>query len=140
MLTRARLLSAVIHSGQLDKGGVPYYKHPEWVAERCEGEEAKILAYLHDTIEDAPRIMSVDKARRLFGDIVADALDAITRRPGESYTAYLERVKENPTATQVKLIDLVHNSDIRRIPNPTQKDRERVSIKYKSAINYLTGE
>jgi hypothetical protein len=46
------------------------------------------------------------------------------------------RVKENPTARLVKLADLRHNSDLTRIPHPTEKDYARVE-KYAKAIRLL---
>ncbi|HPY44123.1 MAG TPA: GTP pyrophosphokinase, partial [Clostridia bacterium] len=67
-------------------------------------------------------------------------LDAITKRPGENYNDYLFRVKQNPLARAVKVLDITHNMDIRRIPNPTQKDRERVELKYGKALAYLLSE
>ena len=139
-VAQAQLLSREIHAGQIDKGGRPYDEHPAWVAERCHGDDAKIVAYLHDTIEDAPHLMSVARARSMFGEAVAGALDAITKRPGENYNDYLFRVKQNPLARAVKVLDITHNMDIRRIPNPTQKDRERVELKYGKALAYLLSE
>ena len=40
------------HAGQHDKAGEDYILHPLRVAERCESPKAKIVALLHDTIED----------------------------------------------------------------------------------------
>lgn len=37
------------------------------------------------------------------------ALDAITRRKGEVYANYIERVAKNPKARRVKIADLRHN-------------------------------
>lgn len=140
LVNRARLLSVVLHSGQLDKGGMPYHLHPAWVASKCVDDDAKVVAYLHDTVEDAPNIMSVDKARTIFGDVVADALDAITKRKGETYNDYLFRVKQNPLARSVKVLDLTHNMDIKRIPNPTHKDMDRIEFKYAQARSYLLND
>ena len=82
------------------------------------------------------------KQERVSAEVaaVAGALDAITKRPGENYNDYLFRVKQNPLARAVKVLDITHNMDIRRIPNPTQKDRERVELKYGKALAYLLSE
>lgn len=58
------------------------------------------LGLLHDTVEDGylPRWL-----------LAWPALDAITRRDGEQYAAYIERVAGNPHARAVKLRDLEHN-------------------------------
>ena len=41
------------HYGQVDKAGQPYYLHPFTVADMCETEEEKVVAYLHDVLEDS---------------------------------------------------------------------------------------
>lgn len=48
----------------------------------------------------------------------------------ENYDTYLNRVCQSKLAITVKIADMIHNSDITRIPNPTQKDFDRVN-KYK---------
>lgn len=124
--------------GQKDKAGKRYYLHPKRLASQCQDDDQKIVAYLHDTVEDNPRMFSIEKARRLFGDEVADALNALTHREGESYPAYLARVKRNPLALHVKLLDLRDNMDLSRISNPTEKDINRVKNKYQPALEYLS--
>lgn len=60
-----------------------------------------LLGLLHDAIEDGylPHVVL-----RWW-----PALDAITRRSGETYAAYIERVAANPAARRVKICDLRHN-------------------------------
>ena len=41
------------HKGQLDKGGNPYIEHPLYVASQVETPELKMIAVLHDTLEDS---------------------------------------------------------------------------------------
>jgi hypothetical protein len=52
---------------------------------------------------------------------------------------YVKEIGKNPLARKVKLADLTHNMDISRIPNPTQKDYDRIEKKYKPAYEYLKG-
>ena len=52
MLEKALILAAKAHTGQVDKGGAPYILHPIRVMLACEGEKEKIVALLHDTLED----------------------------------------------------------------------------------------
>ena len=68
----ARALAAYAHLGQVDKAGKPYITHPLAVAEGVEGEDAKIAALLHDTVEDT--FVTNRTIRELFGDDVADAV------------------------------------------------------------------
>ena len=133
----AKLICRVVHRGQVDKAGEKYYKHPYAIADKLSGREEKILAYLHDAVEDQPQRFSLSKARKLFGEEVAEGLDAITHREGEDYQTYLQRVKANPLAKAVKLCDLHHNMDLSRIKNPTEKDRLRVQNKYMPALKFL---
>lgn len=60
-----------------------------------------ILGLLHDAVEDGylPRALLR----------VWPGLDAITRRPGEVYADYIDRVARHPVARKVKLCDLRHN-------------------------------
>ena len=63
-------------------------------------------------------------------------MDAISRREGESWSNYLERVAANPLARQVKISDLIDNSNLARLPTVTQKDVKR-QAKYNKALKKL---
>lgn len=96
------------HSEQLDKAGFPYIIHIYNVASKAESEEECIVGLLHDILED----ISWDYAKEIrekFGDEIADAVDAISRRPDEKYKDYIERVCANKIAKNVKIYDLIHN-------------------------------
>jgi len=120
------------HSGQLDKGGHPYIEHPITVAGMVEGD-AKIVALLHDVIEDGG--IKLHELSCFSPDIVS-AVDAISQRTNETRRAYLGRVKNNELARIVKIADLTHNSDLSRIQNPTKRDRDRV-IEYREELTFL---
>ena len=62
--------------------------------------------------------------------------DSVTKRDGETYDAFVARAAADPIGRRVKLADLEDNSDLTRIANPTDRDRERVR-KYARAIEYL---
>lgn len=47
-------------------------------------------------------------------------------RPGETEEEYLAKVMSNKDAIIVKLADLRHNSDIRRLKGVTEKDVRRI--------------
>ena len=136
-LSAARLISRLAHKGQTDKAGQPYFSHPDTVARLVSSEEEKIVAYLHDTIEDTD--VSLDELREIFGDRVADALALLTHDPDVPYFDYVRRLKDNPLARAVKLADLTHNSMISRIPHPTEKDYQRLK-KYARAKEILLDE
>lgn len=106
-------IALAAHAGQTDKRGVEYIKHPLRVALAVEhlGTEYGIVAVLHDVIEDSPVQLA---SLHSFGSAVLAALDAITKRKGETYGDYLVRVGADPIAKAVKLADLADNMDPRR--------------------------
>ncbi len=95
------------HEGQLYGDGSPYIEHLARVAGFFEGYiTLAAIAWLHDVVEDTDT--SLETIRRQFGLVVANAVDAISRRE-ETYSVYLDRVEDNSQAKQVKLIDLADN-------------------------------
>ena len=133
----ARALATKAHEGQTDKAGLPYITHPERVASRMENPEAQVIGWLHDTVEDTP--ITLRDIETTFGPETAAAVDAISRRDGEPWSDYLDRVAANPMARQVKISDLIDNSNLSRIPHVTLKDVERQK-KYNKALKKLLEE
>ena len=123
------------HLGQIDKAGEDYIKHPEKVASFVNSDEEKAVAYLHDVIEDTELTLE-DLREYGFSEEVLKAVDVITKKKGQDYQTYLYSVKGNKLARVVKLADLRHNSDLTRLMNITEKDRERKE-KYQKAIDFL---
>lgn len=118
-------LAASLHEGQLDKGGQPYILHALRVMMQMETQQEQIVAVLHDAVEDTHA--TVGGLRADFGDRIATAIDALTKREGESYDEYLARVKADDLATKVKLADLKDNCDLSRLGRgPTDEDRKRL--------------
>ena len=130
----ARTLAERRHAGQVDKAGVPYITHPQRVAGRLESPEAQVVGWLHDTVEDTG--LTLQEVEAQFGPATAAAVDAVSRREGEDWDAYLRRVKANPVARRVKISDLIDNSNLSRIPRVAMKDVER-QAKYNRALRYL---
>ena len=135
-LELAKCLMMYEHTGQVDKAGKPYYLHPLAVADGVDTEDCKIVALLHDTLEDTA--LQYETVQNLFGQEVADAVLAMTHSDGEDYFDYVRRVKENPIAREVKRSDLRHNMDLSRLKNVTESDLARVE-KYKKALKILEG-
>ena len=133
-IAAARALAERQHAGQVDKAGMPYITHPQRVAGRLTTPEAQVVGWLHDTVEDTGLTLQEVKAQ--FGPATAAAVDAVSRREGESWSDYLRRVKANPVARQVKISDLIDNSNLSRIPHVTMKDVER-QAKYNRALKEL---
>ena len=123
------------HAGQYDKVGEDYILHPLRVAERCESPKAKIVALLHDTIEDTD-VTEEYLSQQGFPSDIVDAVLSVTRREGEDYETFIHRAALNPIGRQVKIADLEDNMDIRRLPDITDRDVVRLR-KYLRAWHYL---
>ena len=124
-IDRAIQIAVTAHSGQIDKGGDPYILHPLRVMLRMRTEEERITALLHDVVEDSD-ITLEDLTAEGFSPNVISALEALTKRPGESRIKAAQRAAIHPLARIVKLADNAENSDLSRIPHPTEKDYERL--------------
>lgn len=132
---KAYFVAAAFHDGQKDKAGEEYILHPMYVSERMTDEPAKVVAMLHDVVEDTPATLGLIEA--LFGRTISDAVDSLTKRPNEDYEVYIKRIGRDPLATRVKLVDLEHNM-MPRFQMNTEADQQRLA-KYKKAHDYLSG-
>jgi len=104
-IEKALPIAAQAHEGQKDKEGLPYILHPLRVMSRVEGEEAQIVAILHDVVEDTK--VTLDDLRRAgFSDAVLIAVQCVTHRKEDPYADSAVGCKNNPIARQVKLGDL----------------------------------
>ena len=133
---KAMNLAYNAHHGQFDKGGVPYIFHPIHLAEEMEDEISTCAALLHDTVEDTD--VTLEQLAAIFPGEVVAAVDLLTHREGVDYFDYIRAIKRDPVAVKVKLADLRHNGDPKRICN--QGNAEKRRIKYAAARAILTGE
>lgn len=124
-LEDAIALAATVHLGQVDKGGRPYILHPLRVMLRLESELERMAAVLHDVAEDTA--YGLHELRALgYPQKVLDALDCLTKRPGEGYEDFVARIKPNSLARKVKLADLEDNMDVTRLASISDRDMERL--------------
>jgi len=112
-LETAIRIAVKAHAGQKDKEGVAYITHPLRLMAAVDGEDAKIVAVLHDVIEDTTVTLD-DLRREGFRDNVLAAVACVTHRRDEPYADYVVGCKSQPLARQVKLADLVDNSRLDR--------------------------
>lgn len=132
-------LAAKTYGDTLGKDGKPAIFHPLRVmmAEyEVEGDEHRIVGVLHDLLEDWPGWTLEGLRDRGFAPHILDAIDAITRREGEEYMAYIARCAANEIARDVKLADLADN-----IQRCTLSLPQRVSLyyRYAKARDYIEG-
>ena len=133
---RAMNLAYAAHHGQFDKGGVPYIFHPIHLAEQMDDEISTCVALLHDTVEDTA--VTLAQLAKEFPKEVVEAVRLLTHAEDVEYFDYVRAIKENPVAVKVKLADLDHNGDPKRICN--QGNAEKRREKYAAARKILTEE
>jgi len=141
-MKRGTMLSAAIriainaHDGQYDRGGMPYILHPLRVMSflKSSDEELQTIAVLHDVVEDST-VTWWDLREAAMSERVISAVRALTKIPGQSYDEYRDAVFSNRDAMIVKLADLRHNTDIRRLKGVTIKDRERMARYHEFAFD-----
>ena len=128
MLDKALLIATNAHHGQFDKGGAPYILHPLKVMHylKSSDEELQCMALLHDVVEDTD-VTYVDLQAAGISDRVIAALRCLTKQRGQTLGEYKEAIFSNVDAMRVKMADLRHNSDIRRLKGVTEKDIERMA-------------
>ena len=137
-LERAIALAAEAHAGQVDKAGQPYILHPLRVMLRMNSSIERIVAVLHDVVEDSGVTLDFLTAEGFLPEVIS-AVEALTKRQGESRIDAARRAKQDPVARLVKLADNAENMDLSRIAEPTERDYARVE-EYKVVRSILLGE
>ena len=136
--TKAYELVSILFEGKVDKGKKPYMEHLLKIRDSVDEKNQKIIALLHDTIEDM-NITKEELEEIGFTKEITEVVQILSRKekPKEDYNDYIERIIEsgNIDAYIVKLADLKHNMDISRIEKPTVKDFSRIEKRYRP--NYI---
>jgi (p)ppGpp synthase/HD superfamily hydrolase len=139
-LEKAIEMAARAHAGQRDRSGVAYVLHPLRVMLRQQGEEAMIVAVLHDTLEDTD--LTEDDLRRAgFSEHVLEAVRLVTRNEKDSYADFVAKCAAHPLARAVKLADLEDNSRLDRAMlrvGMIDRDLKRIA-RYHLSYRFLTG-
>ncbi|MFK3798503.1 GTP pyrophosphokinase [Pseudomonas sp. NPDC088444] len=136
-LDTAIALACKAHAGQVDKSGKPYILHPLRLMLRFDDEDAQIASVLHDVVEDSD--VTLEALREAgISERVIEAIDCLTKRPGEVYEDFIARILSNPLARRVKIADIRDNLDLTRLPTVTEKDLQRAA-KYHRALSSLLG-
>lgn len=132
----AIIFATEAHRGQVDRAGNPYILHPLRLMCRMETDTERMIAVLHDVIEDTD--YTLDDLRRMgYSDEIVEAVDCLSRRDDETYEQFIQRIKPNALARRVKLADLLDNMDIRRAGLLQERDLERLQ-RYQNAWFELT--
>lgn len=136
MIEKAIALALDAHTGQTDKAGKPYILHPLRVMQQLETEAEQIVGVLHDVVEDSSYTFE-DLESFGFPSESITAIKLVTKQPGIDYQTYLNKIKSNLIARNVKLADLRDNMNLQRLQTVTEKDLRR-QAKYKKAVEFLS--
>lgn len=135
-LERAIAIALDAHTGQKDRQGQPYILHPLHLMMQMDSEAERIAAVLHDVIEDTELTLD-DLRAEGFSPEVLTAVDLLTHdKTATAYEEYVRRLKPNAMARKIKLADLQHNMDVRRIVEMSPEDQDRLQ-KYHRAWRIL---
>jgi (p)ppGpp synthase/HD superfamily hydrolase len=126
-LATAIALASSEFLGKFDRGGKPYILHCLEVARMLRSDDMELIAaaVLHDLFEDT-NVTAAELRSRGFTERVITAVLCVTKMPGESEEEYKAKVRSNKDAIRIKMSDLQHNSDIRRLKGVTEKDVKRI--------------
>lgn len=134
-LEHALVIAALAHAGQRDKAGQPYILHPLRMMLKLETEQERMVALLHDVLEDtAVTLAELEEAG--FSVEVLQAVQTLTRRPGESRMEAAQRAAQDPLALSVKLADNADNLNPKRIAEPQEEDLQRMR-EYRKVRRFL---
>ena len=135
-LERAIEIAQEAHKGVKDKGGHDYIHHPIRVMHAMSNDQEKIVAILHDVVEDSDWTFERLKEEG-FEYSVIESLRCVTKySEEEDYQEFIKRAATNKIATKVKMADIEDNLDLSRLGTLTEKDLTRIE-KYKKALKYL---
>jgi (p)ppGpp synthase/HD superfamily hydrolase len=128
LLGKMLVIATNAHAGQFDRGGRPYILHPLRVMSylKSDDEELQCMALGHDLIEDTD-VTYVQLREAGMTERIIAGISALTKQPGQTYDEYKQRVFANKDAMLVKMADLRHNTDIRRLKGVSDKDIERIA-------------
>lgn len=128
MLSMMLLIATNAHDGQFDKAGKAYILHCLKVMHylNSEDEELQCIALGHDLVEDT-KVTYRGLHDAGFSARVIEGIRALTKQRGQTYDEYKQQVFASEDAMRVKMCDLRHNSDIRRLKGITEKDVARIA-------------
>jgi hypothetical protein len=135
-----------LHAGQTDKAGQPYAQHPLRVHMLLQklfpeaGEDVRHAALLHDVLEDCD-VTTDDLRERGYSESTIQIVEVVTKRPddGLTYKQRIERLAQSGPvgAIQVKLCDLLDNTDPERLRALPVEKAKSLSKRYSIAIDIL---
>jgi (p)ppGpp synthase/HD superfamily hydrolase len=128
-LELAEDIARLAHKDQKRFDGKPYITHVERVVASVYTYDEKVIAWLHDVMEDTD-IDSGDLMDRGIDFAYVSTLINLTHEKGELYNDYIGDIVGDELAMIVKIADIVDNI--------TDTPSKRQIQKYKDALTKLT--
>lgn len=135
ILKKAIEIATEAHKGQKDKAGNDYIAHPLRVMNSVNTTPEKIVAVLHDVVEDT-HITFENLAEQGIPENLIEVIRLLTHEPDVPYFDYIENLSKNDMAVTIKLADLKDNSNLTCLNMVTPKDEKRLE-KYMKATDML---
>lgn len=136
-LERAIAVATRAYDGRVDRQGEPYVAHAVRVMLAMETDDERAVAMLHDVFEWGT-ITLREFASAKFPKRIVDAVDALTKRNGETPAEHIDRVRASRLATAVKLADLRDNAlEWRLDALPDKRQRKRLVAMYRESAELL---
>jgi hypothetical protein len=134
-LNRAIAIAVEAHAGQRDQAGEPYILHPLRVMLAMGTDELRIVAVLHDVVEDSPLWGIARLEGEGFAPSIIEAVRCLTKLPGEPYlSSFILRCGRNELARPVKIADVIDNGNENRLANLPDAVASRLRLKYRDAL------
>jgi len=125
MIDTALKIAAAVHAGQKDLAGMPYILHPLTVMSMVDSLDEKVVALLHDVIEDSATSLN-DLRLAGFSGAIVQAVGLLTKPRPYVYMDYIKAISESELARVVKIADLAHNMDLSRLPDSMNMDKAMI--------------
>ncbi|MGY3128822.1 (p)ppGpp synthase/HD superfamily hydrolase [Agrococcus sp. UYP33] len=135
-LERAIAVAARAFDGRVDRQGQPYVAHAIRVMLDVDTDDERAVAMLHDVFEWGTVTLRQFHAAK-FPKRIVDAVDALTKRHGESTAEHVERVRGSELAATVKVADLRDNALEWRLDALDGATRDRLVGMYRETATLL---
>jgi len=138
LFEKAMDIALKAHEGQKDKAGAPYLLHVLRVMMSVEKMDEKIVALLHDVVEDSE--MTIDDLKKdKFPSKITKAVDLLSKKENQRYDDYIIEIRKDSLARAVKMADLKDNLNTNRLKKISDSDKLRIK-KYKQALKTLNSQ
>ncbi|MCD8121535.1 MAG: GTP pyrophosphokinase [Clostridiales bacterium] len=138
MLSKAIRTATDALAGKVDANGNPYIDHANRVMDRMNTQEEKMVAILHDVVEDTEMSLT-DLLAQGFPREVVEAVGILTKRKDMTYFEYIDDIRCNELATKVKIAEIEDNLDLPRVQKMSFQTYSP-QVRAKKAIAILKGE